>query len=222
MSEHHHEPDAATTEPAGASADRSTIAFVGNYLPRMCGIATFTSDLCEAVAHQAPSNADVFAIALNDRPEGYAYPPRVRFEIRESLQGDYRLAADFVNIRQTSVVCLQHEYGIFGGPCGSHALTLLRHLRRPLVTTLHTVLKEPTEQELHVMQAVCKASNRVVVMSEIAHEMLHDVFNVPREKIVTVHHGIPDLPFVDPNFYKDQFGVEGKKVVLTFGLLSPN
>lgn len=200
---------------------RAPIAFVSDYLPRRCGIATFTHDVCEAVAAQGQVDHDVFAVAINDVPEGYPYSDRVRFEVRQSVQADYRLAAEFLNVNQVSTVCLQHEYGIFGGTCGSHILALLKRLRRPLVATLHTVLKEPDSNQLRVMKEITRIASRVVVMSKLAHEMLHDVYDVPMEKIAMIHHGIPDVPFIDPSFYKDQFGVEGKKVLLTFGLLSP-
>jgi len=199
----------------------TSIAFVGDYVPRRCGIATFTSDLCEAVALQAGASSDVFVVAMNDVPEGYPYPERVRFEIRQAVQADYRLAAEYLNIHQPSAVCLQHEYGIFGGTFGSHILGLLRRLRRPLITTLHTVLKEPNDQQRMVMQEIARISTRLVVMSEIANDLMHEVFEVPKEKIVTIPHGIPDVPFVDPNFFKDQFSVEGRKILMTFGLLSP-
>ena len=119
-----------------ALLDKSSLAFVSDYLPRRCGIATFTHDLCEAVAKRGGKRHDVFSVAMNDVPEGYPYTDRVRFEVRQSVQADYRLAAEFLNIHQVSAVCLQHEYGIFGGPSGSHILSLLRRLRRPLVTTL--------------------------------------------------------------------------------------
>jgi len=200
----------------------SPIAFVSDYVPRRCGIATFTHDLCEAVASQAGAGQEVSVLAMNDVPEGYPYPDRVRFEVRQSVQADYRMAAEFLNISQVSVVCLQHEYGIFGGTCGSHILALLRRLRRPLVTTLHTVLKSPNPQQHVVLREIGRLSDRLVVMTDLAHTMLHDVYDVPTEKIVTIPHGIPDMPFIDPSFYKDHFGVEGRKVMLTFGLLSPN
>lgn len=204
-----------------ALINKAPIAFVSDYLPRRCGIATFTHDLCEAVALQGRKKHDVFTVAMNDIPEGYPYPDRVRFEVRQSVQADYRLAAEFLNVNQVSAVCLQHEYGIYGGTCGSHILAMLKRLRRPLVTTLHTVLKDPTDEQLLVMREVTRLSNRVVVMSNLAHNILHDVYDVPMEKIAMIHHGIPDVPFIDPSFYKDQFGVEGKKVIFTFGLLSP-
>jgi len=199
----------------------SSVAFVSDYLPRKCGIATFTGDLCEAVALRAGEDCNVFAVAVSDVPEGYPYPDRVRFEVRQSVQADYRLAAEYLNIHRPTAVCLQHEYGIFGGTCGAHILGMLRRLRRPLVTTLHTVLKEPTDQQLLVMKEIARISTRLVVMSEIALNILREVFDVETEKIAMIPHGIPDVPFVDPNFYKDQFGVEGRKVLMTFGLLSP-
>ena len=200
---------------------RSSIAFLSDYPPRRCGIATFTHDLCEALAGEAGEACDVFTVAMNDVPEGYDYPHRVRFEVRQNAQQDYRLAAEFLNINQVSAVCMQHEYGIYGGPFGSNVLALLRRLRRPLVTTLHTVLKDPFDEQRHILEEIGKLSDRIVVMSDKANDILHDVYSIPPEKIAKIHHGIPDVPFVDPNFHKDQFGVEGKKVILTFGLLSP-
>ena len=144
-----------------SSRDKPSIAFLSDYLPRRCGIATFTADLCEAVALQGRSKYDVFAVAINDRPEGYPYPDRVRFEVRQQVQADYRLAAEFLNIHPVSAVCMQHEYGIYGGPCGSHVLPLLRRLRRPVVTTLHTVLKDPTDQQHLVLKEIGRLSARL-------------------------------------------------------------
>jgi glycosyltransferase involved in cell wall biosynthesis len=120
------------------------------------------------------------------------------------------------------MVCLQHEYGIFGGPAGSHILHLLRGLKMPVVTTLHTVLREPDSEQLRVMEEIAELSDRLIVMSQLSSQFLQEIFNVPGSKIDMVPHGVPDLPFLDPNFYKDRFGVEGKAVLLTFGLISPN
>jgi glycosyltransferase involved in cell wall biosynthesis len=198
-----------------------SIAFVGNYLPRLCGIATFTTDLCEAVASEY-SEAGCFAIAVNDTVKGYAYPSRVRYELVENDVVSYRRAAEFLNFNDVDVVSLQHEYGIFGGAAGSHILALLRELRMPVITTLHTVLREPDPNQRKVIKELAELSSRLVVMSQHGVEMLQEVFGVPEEKIKLIPHGIPDVPFVDPNFYKEQFGVEGKRVLLTFGLLSPN
>jgi glycosyltransferase involved in cell wall biosynthesis len=197
------------------------IAFVGDYLPRKCGIATFTSDLLTAVAAEHP-NTQCFAVPVNDVERGYDYPDVVRFEIEEQDLSSYKRAADFLNISNTDVVCLQHEFGIFGGPVGGHVLALLRELRMPVVTTLHTLLRDPKPEQRLVMQELIARSTRLVVMAERGRKMLQEIYQAPPAKIDLVPHGIPDMPFVDPNFYKDQFGVEGKLVLLTFGLLSPN
>ncbi|HHN45840.1 MAG TPA: glycosyltransferase [Planctomycetes bacterium] len=196
------------------------VAFIADYPPRQCGIATFTSDLAEAIAGELPA-ARVFAVAMNDTPQGYQYPERVRFEIAQNDRMGYRRAADFLNISHVDVVCLQHEYGIYGGEAGSHILTLLRDIRMPVITTLHTVLKSPDDMQKHVLQQIAAISQRMVVMSTHAVEFLKDVYGVPESKIAHIHHGVPDVPFVDPNYYKDLFGVEGRRVILTFGLLSP-
>lgn len=197
------------------------IGFVGNYLPRRCGIATFTTDLCEAIATKY-SNVSCIALPVNDIEAGYAYPSRVRFELAEKDIDSYRRAADFLNINGVDLVSLQHEYGIFGGKEGSHILALLRELRMPLVSTLHTILKDPTPVQRRVLQEVTALSDRVVVMSERGVDFLQEVYGVPREKIDFIPHGIPDVSFVDPSFHKDLFGVEGKMVVLSFGLLAAN
>jgi len=199
----------------------SRIAVVGNYLPRHCGIATFTADLCDAL--QAEYGAtELLALPVNDTEEGYDYPVRVRFELSENNLASYRQAADFLNFSNVDLVCLQHEYGIFGGRAGAHILELLRHLHMPFVTTLHTVLREPNPEQRAVMEEVASLSDRLIVMSQNSAEILEEVFHVPSDKIDLIPHGIPNLPFTDPNFYKDGFGTEGKNVLLTFGLLSPN
>lgn len=197
------------------------IAFVGDYLPRKCGIATFTSDLLSAVAAAHPQS-QCFSVSVNDNHGGYDYPEEVRFEIEEQDLSSYLRAADFLNISNVDIVCLQHEFGIFGGPAGGHILALLRELRMPVVTTLHTVLREPRPDQRRVMQELISLSTRVVVMAERGRQMLQDIYEAPPSKIDLIAHGIPDVGFVDPTYFKDQFGVEGKVVLLTFGLLSPN
>jgi glycosyltransferase involved in cell wall biosynthesis len=197
------------------------VAFIGNYLPRKCGIATFTSDLCEAVA-SAFEDTTSFAIPVNDIEAGYNYPPRVRFELSEKDIESYRRAADFLNINSVDVVCVQHEYGIYGGPAGSHILALMRELRTPIVTTFHTILEYPDPDQLRVLQEVAALSDRLVTMSRRGVDYLKDIYGVPADKIDFIHHGVPDVAFVDPNFHKDLFGVEGKMVLLSFGLLSAN
>lgn len=196
------------------------IAFLGDYLPRLCGIATFTHDLSEAVAAAAPGS-DCFVGAVNDRVEGYEYPPRVRFEMLEKDLDSYRRAADFLNFNNTDVLCVQHEFGIYGGPAGSHLLALLKEVRMPVVTTLHTVLSQPNAVQRKVMDELARRSDRLVVMARKGAEILRDTYGVPEDKVDIIPHGIPDMPFVDSSFYKAQFGVEGRQVLLTFGLLGP-
>ena len=201
--------------------DIKSVAVIGNYLPRQCGIATFTMDLVEGLSAEAP-DINCWTVAMNDRPEGYHYPEKVRFEINQNKLSDYSTASQFINISQTDIVCVQHEYGLFGGPAGSHLLKLLADLRMPVVTTLHTVLKDPAPEYRHVMCKLSELSDKMVVMSRKASEFLKDIYAVPEDKIAFIHHGIHDTPFIDPSFDKDKFGVEGKKVLLTFGLLSAN
>lgn len=196
------------------------IALIGNYLPRQCGIATFTTDLLTALAEGNPSG-ECWAVVMNDVPEGYRYPAQVRFEVNQRMLSEYRLAADFLNMNRVEVVCLQHEYGIYGGENGAHVLDLLSSLRMPVVTTLHTVLQSPSNGQLTIVRRIAQLSDRLVVMSQKAGQILEQVYGVTASKISMIHHGIPDVPFVDPNYYKDQYGVEGRKVILTFGLLSP-
>lgn len=190
-------------------------------MPRQCGIATFTTDLCEAIAEQY-RNTTCIALPINDVATGYAYPTRVRFELTEKDIDSYLRASDFLNINNVDLVCLQFEYGIFGGKAGSHILALLRGLRMPIVTTLHTILKTPDPDQRRVLEEVAALSDRLVVMSERGSEFLQDIYHVSLEKIDIIPHGIPDVPFVDPSFNKDLFGVEGKIVLLSFGLLSSN
>ncbi len=197
------------------------IAFVGDYMPRKCGIATFTQDLCESFAAEHPST-HCFVGAVNDRKEGYNYPDRVRFEFQEKDIDSYRRAADFLNINNVDLVCVQHEFGIYGGPAGSHLLALLREARMPVVTTLHTVLREPSDVQREVMSHLNEVSDRFVVMAQRGRAYLTEIYGVSEDKIDVIPHGIPDVPFTDPSFYKDVFGVEGKTVLLTFGLLSPS
>jgi glycosyltransferase involved in cell wall biosynthesis len=197
------------------------IAFVGDHSPRKCGIATFTADLLAAVASAHPQS-QCLAVSVNDIQCGYEYPEVVRFEIEEQDLSSYLRAADFLNISNVDIVCLQHEFGIYGGPAGGHILAFLRELRMPVVTTLHTVLREPRADQRRVMQELISLSTRLVVMAERGRQMLQGIYQAPAAKIDLIPHGIPDVGFVDPTYFKDQFGVEGRVVLLTFGLLSPN
>ncbi len=197
------------------------IAVVGNHLPRQCGIATFTTDLSDAITAEYGA-AGLSVVAVNDPQSSYAYPTRVRFQIAEGDISSYRATANFLNAGNFDLVCLQHEYGIFGEKAGSHVLELLQRLTMPVVTTLHTVLSQPDLDQRIVMQQIAARSDRLIVMSEYSSRVLQDVFGVSAEKIDLIPHGIPDLPFVQPENYKNSLAVAEKLVLLTFGLLSPN
>ena len=197
------------------------IAFVGNYLPRQCGIATFTSDLCAALTVEY-GEGRLFAIPVNDPESSYQYPEQVRLELEQEDLASYERAAEFLNFNGNDLVCLQHEYGIYGGVAGRHVLALLRKLKMPVVTTLHTVLRDPNPDQRSVLEEIARLSDRLIVMSEQAAQFLRDVYSVSGGKIDIIPHGVPDFQFMDPNYFKDRFGTEGKSVLLTFGLLSPN
>jgi glycosyltransferase involved in cell wall biosynthesis len=197
-----------------------SVALIGSYLPRQCGIATFTADLTAAIVENEP-NIDCTVVAMNDRLDGYEYPDTVKFEISQDKLSEYRLAADFLNLRNPAAICLQHEYGIFGGQRGSFIIELAQNLKSPLFTTLHTVLREPSAEERKIIIQLSELSASLVVMSEHATDFLRDLYQVPERKITLIHHGIPDVPFLDPDPCKSKLGADDKIVILTFGLLSP-
>jgi glycosyltransferase involved in cell wall biosynthesis len=197
------------------------VAFIGNYLPRRCGIATFTYELHRAVATSRP-DITTCVVAMNDHGRTYDYPAAVQFQIRDDIIADYVKAAEFLNDAHYDVVCLQHEFGIFGGEAGESIVALLSRLRMPVVTTLHTVLLTPTPQQRSVMNQVVELSARIVVMAEKAREILCSVYSVAADKVVVIPHGIPDFPFLETDRAKGEFGFGDKTVILTFGLLSPN
>ena len=202
-------------------ADLNGVAFIGNHLPRKCGIATFTTDLSDAFAEQFP-DVESMVLAMNDTDEGYNYSDKVRYEIRQSNLLDYERAANFLNQQGVDAISLQHEFGIFGGKSGRYILTLLRNVNAPVVTTFHTVLEKPTPEQYETVCELARLSDRVVVMSEHSRRDLQNIYGVPEHKIDFIPHGIHDVPFVDPGFHKDKFGAEGRFVLMTFGLLSRN
>jgi len=195
------------------------VAILGNHLPRQCGIATFTTDLADAIGSAMPG-LDSFVVAMNDVGRRHAYPTRVRFEIAEPDLGSYRRAADFLNVNNVDVLSVQHEYGIYGGKAGGHLLALLRELRMPIVTTLHTILAEPSAVQRVVMDELAHLSERIVVMSAYGAHVLREVHGVPVDKIDRIPHGI--APLASDGRSKDRLGVAGRSVILTFGLLSPD
>jgi len=172
------------------------------------------------VSTAAPDSLCI-AGAVNDRVEGYKYPPRVRFEMLEKDLDSYRRSADFLNFNNMDVLCLQHEFGIYGGAAGSHILALLKEVRMPVVTTLHTVLQHPDSAQRRVMEELARRSDRLVVMARKGAEILEETYKVAPGKIDVIPHGIPDIAFADSALSKAQFGVEGREVLLTFGLLGP-
>jgi glycosyltransferase involved in cell wall biosynthesis len=168
---------------------------------------------------EAPET-EFWSLAMNDLPEGYDYPSEVQFEIGQKVVADYRNAVDFLEMNAFDAVCIQHEFGIFGGKQGSNIIRLMQNLRMPVVTTLHSVLEEPEPEQLDVIRQVSAASDRVVVMSERAKRLLARVYGVSPSRITVIPHGVPDMPFLDTSYHKDQFGLVGRKVILSFGLIS--
>jgi glycosyltransferase involved in cell wall biosynthesis len=202
-----------------------SVAFISTYVPRLCCIATFTHDNASAVSRALGKTlgqtSKVQIVALHRPADTFRYGPEVGFVLRQPQRMDYTEAAEFLNISSVDVVCLQHEYGIFGGDDGKYVLDLLEALRKPVVTTLHTVLNQPTEGQKKTLERLCAISNQVVVIAEKARGMLGEIYGVPLEKIVRIPHGVPNVPFMDPGYYKDQYHLEGRKVLLTFGLIGP-
>ena len=198
----------------------SRLAFIGNSLPRRCGIATFTTDLQQAIA--ARSDGESAIVAMNDPRRAYEYPPQVQFQVDQDEPAAYARAAHFLNSNEFQIACLQHEFGIFGGEAGGHVLELLARLTMPIVTTLHTVLEKPDRAQRGVLERIVEHSTKVVVMAEKGAELLRTVYAVPREKIEVIPHGIPDCAFTEPDAAKQHLGFGGRRIILTFGLLSPS
>ncbi len=196
-----------------------SVALLGSYTPRQCGIATFTKDLREALAGEIGDGASV--IAMDDEVAAYDYPSEVRYQINHHRAGDYVTAAQMLNNQQIDAAIIQHEYGIFGGRDGAHVLSFARRARMPLIATLHTVLTEPSPTQRSTLRELIRVCDRVVVMSRKAENILTDGWGVPRQKIAFIPHGVPDVPFVDPHYYAEHFQTVGRRVLLTFGLLGP-
>jgi glycosyltransferase involved in cell wall biosynthesis len=197
------------------------VAFISSFPPRKCGIATFTTDLIKTVASAAKTQFQPLVVAVRSDND-LKYDDPVKFEIRQNVKSDYICAADYVNFSNVDLVSVQHEFGLFGGSAGSYLGLLLNRLNAPVITTVHTVPNEPSPSYYESMADVCSASYRVVTMNERGVDMLRDIYGVSGKKVELIPHGIPDLPFVDSNYYKHKFGVEGRRTILTFGLLSRN
>ena len=204
----------------------NVIAMIGSYVPRRCGIATFSHDLATAITEhvfQRPLSQvrDVVMIAMDDQAESYDYGPEVVVRINQHRREDYRNAAEVINNSKVNVVSLQHEYGLFGGDHGDYLFELLDRLEVPLVPTLHTILTQPSSRQLEVLRRICKQSSYVVVMADKARQILRDVYDVQEGKIRLIHHGVPDVPLGDTEPFKTRFNLSGRPTILTFGLLSP-
>jgi glycosyltransferase involved in cell wall biosynthesis len=204
-----------------AKSTTRKVAFISSFPPRKCGIATFTSDLINNTAAAAKGDFEPLVVAMRS-DNNLKYNEPVKFEIRQKVKNDYICAADYINFSHVDLVSVQHEFGLFGGDYGEYLNLLLNKLNPPVITTLHTILSEPSEAYYLSMKDVCRLSHKVVTMNERGVDMLQQVYGVPAEKIILIPHGIPDLPFVDSNYYKYKFGMEGRRTILTFGLLSMN
>lgn len=198
------------------------IAVIGNYLPRQCGIATFTTDLSQSIARELKTETDLINIAMDDIPEGYNYPHQVKFRVRQNVQSDYFWAADYLNANQFDAAIVQHEDGIYGGEDGSHILHFIQFLKMPVVTNLHTVLENPTAGQRKIMRGLAKYSDRLLVMSKKAVDILTNVYAIDSEMISFIPHGVPDATFKASGIYNDLFGLENRNIILTFGLLGPD
>jgi glycosyltransferase involved in cell wall biosynthesis len=200
---------------------KKRVVFISSFPPRKCGIATFTADLLRNIG--AAANSEFEPLVVTVRPDNsLRYVDPVKFEIRQNVRSDYICAADYINFSHVDLVSVQHEFGLFGGPAGAYLGLLLKRLKVPVLTTLHTILAEPKPDHHRVLAEVCDCSCRVITMNEQGVKMLQDIYGVPAKRIRLIPHGIPDLPFVDSNYYKGKFGLEGRRTILTFGLISKN
>ncbi len=193
------------------------VAFISSYPPRKCGIGTFVSDLISSVSAYASEKFTPLVVALSN--DSYDYPRQVEFEIRPNVKNDYISAAEYLNFSNVDVVSVQHEFGLFGGAAGSYLSLFLQNIKAPVVTTLHTILNEPTAEYYKSMLDLCRYSDKLIVMNARGIDMLRDIYKVPSDKIVLIPHGLPDLPFVDSSYYKHKFDFDGRTTLLTFGLI---
>ncbi len=200
---------------------RQNIAIIGNSLPRLCGIATFTTDLQQALA-QSPRVGRASIVAMTDPQQSYDYPPTVDLALAEERRADYSMAARVLNAGGVDAVSLQHEFGIFGGGDGEWVVDLVEALHPPLVTTLHTVLNCPSPRQRRIIERISAASAKVVVMANKGARILAGGYDIDPRKIDVIPHGIPDMPLVQADCMKAKMGFAGRTVILTFGLLSPN
>jgi len=214
--------DAPQLAPVAKPDDEIAVAFIGTYGPRRCGIATFTADLATAVAGD-DRRVTPMVLAVTEPAGRYQYPAEVKFEIRQEVKGDYARAAEFVNFNRVRLVCIQHEYGIFGGDDGGYILDFVQALRVPVIVTLHTVLKHPSENQAAIVRKLAAACPLIIVMSQVAKGLLASSYGIDGANVRIIPHGIPVMELEpDQQALKAKFGVAGRRVLLTFGLLGPN
>ncbi|MGP7796341.1 glycosyltransferase [Sphingomonas sp. CLY1604] len=207
-----------TTAVNGGSIEH--LAMIGNFLPRQCGLATFTTDVWQAMRDRFP-DVQVDVYAMDDHPGRYAYPPAVTGSIPQHELAGYLSTARAIEASGAQAIWVQHEYGIYGGPAGEHLLALLDRTTLPVIVTLHTVLEKPNADERRVLEGLLRRAAKVVVMAERGRDILRRVYGANPRQIAMIPHGVPDRPFVDPETLKPRFGWQGRDVVLTFGLLAP-
>ena len=215
-----HQLALTTTQAAlkGVARRKHRVAILGNFPPRRCGIATFTADVFASLE----TSAECMVIAMREPDDTHEYGAPVSQVIRQNAPEDYLAAARTLNASGVDVVSIQHEFGIFGGVSGEYLLLLLDALKCAVVTTLHTVLKKPNDDQCRVLSAILRRSSRVIVMSDLGRSILIDRYNARPEQVIVVPHGAPDRPYVSPDSAKALFGFDNHEVLLTFGLLSPN
>jgi glycosyltransferase involved in cell wall biosynthesis len=199
----------------------SRVALIGNFLPRQCGLATFTTDTFKAFRDRFPDlKVDVYA--MDDHPGRYDYPPAVTRAIAQNDPLAYTAAARAIEASGAQAIWVQHEYGIYGGTAGDYLLTLLDRTTLPVIVTLHTVLEKPSADERRVLEGLMRRSAKIVVMAEKGREILCRVYGANPRQIEMIAHGVPDRPLIDPPAMKARFSWDGRPVMLTFGLLAPN
>ena len=202
------------------------IIFIGSYPPRKCGIGTFTNNLLRAIAVNTDGKHDLASVArvvaINEDGQEHEYPDEVMLTIRQNRQRDYITAANKINFSDADICILEHEFGIFGGDDGVFILSLIHRLELPLIVTLHTVLNNPSYTQRSIVEEIGNKAARITVMSKRAIDFLTNIYNIPQEKIDYIEHGVPDFKKVSRSNIKKKYNLDGRKVILTFGLISRN
>lgn len=200
---------------------RNRIAFISSYPPRMCGIATFTSHLIKNMTLASNGSFEPVIIAMQSNGSA-KYSEVADFVIRKDLRSDYIQAANFINSDNIDMVVLQHEFGLFGGDGGTYISSLLKRINAPIVSTLHTVLERPASELFQSLLEVCDLSGKIIIMNKHGIDMLENIYGASKNKVELIPHGILDVPFGKTEIYKRKLNLNGRKVMMTFGLLGPN